>query len=110
MDFKIAAANQAYAQALKNVAPGQGGDQGVNTVGASGNTLGGFASLIEKSLIETVQSARASEQASLRAIQGKADITEIVQAVTNAELALDTVVSVRDKVINAYQEILRMPV
>ena len=40
---------------------------------------------------------------------GKADLNDVVQAVTNAEVTLQTVTAVRDKVLNAYQEILRMP-
>lgn len=107
MDFKIAAANQAYTQALKGAVPG---GNGVNTVGEGGNSISGFANLVEKSLLDAVKSSQASEQASLKAVQGKADVTDVVQAVTNAEMALDTVIAVRDKVINAYQEILRMPV
>jgi flagellar hook-basal body complex protein FliE len=37
-------------------------------------------------------------------------VTDVVTAVTNAEVALDTVVAVRDRVISAYQEIMRMPI
>ena len=43
-------------------------------------------------------------------IAGKADIRDVVQAVTNAELTLKTVVSVRDKVISAYNDIIHLPV
>ncbi len=35
---------------------------------------------------------------------------DVVQAVSNAELTLQTVVAVRDRVVNAYQEIMRMPI
>ncbi|NBX04163.1 MAG: flagellar hook-basal body complex protein FliE, partial [Alphaproteobacteria bacterium] len=41
---------------------------------------------------------------------GKVDLTDLVTAVSSAELTLNTVVAVRDKVINAYQEIIRMPI
>jgi flagellar hook-basal body complex protein FliE len=34
----------------------------------------------------------------------------MVEALTNAELMLDAVVTIRDKVVEAYQELLRMPV
>src|SRR5260221_305873 len=50
------------------------------------------------------------EAASLKAVTGKADISEVVTAVTNAEVALQTVTAVRDRVIQAYQDILRMPI
>lgn len=45
-----------------------------------------------------------------RAHSGAADLTDVVTAVGKAELTLQTVVAVRDKVIQAYQEVLRMPI
>lgn len=41
---------------------------------------------------------------------GKADITDVVTAVAETEVAVETLVSVRDKVISAYEEIFRMPI
>ena len=41
---------------------------------------------------------------------GKTDTHELVQSIAQAEIALETVVAIRDKVVEAYQEILRMPV
>jgi len=41
---------------------------------------------------------------------GQANVTEVVTALANAESTLNTVVTVRDRVISAYQEILRMPI
>lgn len=70
----------------------------------------GFGDLLRESLQGVADASRQAEQVSAKAAMGKADVTDIVTAVTNAEMALDTVVSVRDKVINAYQEIMRMPI
>ena len=47
---------------------------------------------------------------SAAAIQNKADLTEVVTAITNAEVTLQTVVAVRDRMISAYQQIMRMPI
>jgi len=41
---------------------------------------------------------------------GKADAHSVVQALAQTELAVETAISIRDKVVEAYQEILRMPV
>src|SRR6185437_9568385 len=41
---------------------------------------------------------------------GQADIVDVVNAVNQAELTLNTVVAVRDKVIQAYQSIMQMPI
>jgi flagellar hook-basal body complex protein FliE len=47
---------------------------------------------------------------SIAGVAGKADVNDVVTAVTTAEVTLQTVVAIRDKVISAYQDILRMPV
>jgi flagellar hook-basal body complex protein FliE len=63
---------------------------------------------------DVAQDAKAAgvsaEKLSIKAVAGKADINEVVSAVANAEVTLQTVVAVRDKVIAAYQDILRMPI
>ncbi|WP_374304361.1 flagellar hook-basal body complex protein FliE [Ferrovibrio sp.] len=71
---------------------------------------GGFGDMLGEALQQAVDASKQSEVTSARAVAGKADVTDVVTAVTNAEVALDTVVAVRDRVINAYQEIMRMPI
>jgi flagellar hook-basal body complex protein FliE len=78
--------------------------------GASEETGTDFVSVLKDAAKMTIGNVKAAEQSSLAAVAGKADIREVVAAVANAELTLDTVVGVRDKVINAYNEILRMPI
>lgn len=51
-----------------------------------------------------------SEQVSKQAMLGDADPHALVQALAQTELAVETAVTVRNKVVEAYQEILRMPV
>ena len=50
------------------------------------------------------------EKQTLSATTGKANMTDVVMAVSSAELAVQTVTAVRDKVVAAYQEVLRMPI
>jgi len=69
-----------------------------------------FASMVTDSLKQAVQSSRQAEELSLKQISGEADLKDVVTAVANAEHTLETVVAVRDKVLAAYQEILRMPI
>lgn len=67
-----------------------------------------------QALSEAAQALRgtlqAGEQASMNAATGKGDTQSMVEALSATELALQTAVTVRDKVVEAYQEILRMPV
>jgi flagellar hook-basal body complex protein FliE len=44
------------------------------------------------------------------AANGKANMVDVVTAVAESEVAIDTLVSVRDKVISAYEEIMKMPI
>ena len=69
-----------------------------------------FADLLRQSTQEAIGAMEAGEKASARAITGDADITQVVSAVNNAEMTLQTVVSVRDRMVSAYQQIMRMPI
>ncbi|MEJ0009738.1 MAG: flagellar hook-basal body complex protein FliE [Alphaproteobacteria bacterium] len=51
-----------------------------------------------------------SESMAVQAVQGKADLADVVTSLTDAETALTTIVSLRDKAINAYQDIIKMPI
>jgi flagellar hook-basal body complex protein FliE len=57
-----------------------------------------------------IDKSEMSEQLSAAAAAGKANIDQVVIAVAEAESTLNTVVAVRDKVLDAYREILRMPI
>lgn len=46
----------------------------------------------------------------MKQISGEADLKDVVTAIANAEHTLETIVAVRNKVLNAHQEILRMPI
>lgn len=54
--------------------------------------------------------AKASEKNALEAVAKKADVVDVVTAVTNAELTLETVLNLRDRVISAYREIIKTPI
>jgi flagellar hook-basal body complex protein FliE len=69
-----------------------------------------FVEMVSESLQGAMQTGRHAEELSLKQISGEADLKDVVTAVANAEHTLETVVAVRDKVLSAYQEILRMPI
>lgn len=74
-----------------------------------GGADGEFATLVKGAIKEAVKIGERSEQLSIQGINDRADITKVVTAVSEAELTLQTVVTVRDKVLDAYKEIIRMP-
>lgn len=80
------------------------------TTGTSEVSSGGdFASLVKGVIEEAKKIGERSEQLSIAGITDRADISQVVTAVAEAEMALRTVVAIRDKVIDAYKEIIRMP-
>lgn len=100
-----AAAANAYANVGKTAA--------VKTIGAVGGDAVGktsFSDMLKNATTQSINTMRAGERASARAVTGEASLPEVVQAVNAAELTLQTVVAIRDRVIGAYQEIMRMPI
>lgn len=69
-----------------------------------------FGDVLKNSVINSIQTLRAGEAASARAVSGEASLPEVIQAITASEVTLQTVVAVRDRLVGAYQEIMRMPV
>ena len=78
------------------------------TANPGGGTGMDFGKLLQNAAGNFVGTLDKSEQASLQAVTGNADLNAVTEAVTNAEMSLQTVVAVRDKVISAYQDIIRM--
>lgn len=70
----------------------------------------GFAAALEDAARSAVETLGKAETTSMQAAAGDADLLEVVTAVNDAEATLKTVVAVRDKVMQSYQEILRMPI
>lgn len=104
MSINALDAASAYAKAIARPS----GGEGVGGVSTAGNSP--FASMVEGLFNDAVQTARSSEATAAQQVAGKADLVDVVTAVNAAETALETLVAVRDRVISAYQDILRMPI
>lgn len=97
MDLRTSLATQSYAQARGAAAPQPSpGDR-------PGSLLSDAATEFEQVIAQGESTARAS-------MLGGADPHALVEALAASEMAVETVVAVRDKVVEAYQEILRMPI
>jgi flagellar hook-basal body complex protein FliE len=101
----ISNAVAAYTNAAKALSGSVGDDNGA--AAAAGET---FGDLLKKAATDSVKTGAESEKQSLMATAGKANVTDVVSAVSAAEVTLQAVTAVRDKVVAAYQEILRMPI
>ena len=102
--FSIANAVAAYARNAGRSAGAGGMDP------RSSDPTQSFSDMVGDALKGAVQTGRDAESISEKAIAGQADLTDVVTAVSNAEVTLQTVIAVRDKVVAAYQEIARMPI
>ncbi len=69
-----------------------------------------FSTMVKNFAESAVEVGKKSEIQSAAAAAGQADLNTVVMAVSEAELTLNTVVAVRDKVLESYREILRMPI
>lgn len=69
-----------------------------------------FATWLRQAAEDAVSQQQATEQQARQAVAGGADLTQVVTAVSEAELTLQTVIAIRDRVIEAYKDIMRMPV
>jgi flagellar hook-basal body complex protein FliE len=95
-----AAAASAYANIQKTVqSPGI----------SAGDTGGGFGDVLKNAITSGIETLHQGEKASAAAVAGKADLTDVVQAVNGAEFTLETFVAVRDRMLSAYDKIMQMP-
>lgn len=98
MNIRSTMAAEAYAATRPATAP--------NPVNEPKPLDTGFAKLAA----DFVTTLQAGEETAKAAMTGGADPHALVQALAQTELAVETAVTLRDKVVEAYQEILRMPV
>lgn len=99
----MTSAISAYNQALKGTA-----NEGKPALDAPDG--GAFADLVKDAVQQAVKTGNAGEQVTAKAVENSADLNQVVTAVAEADLTLQTVVAVRDRVIEAYKDIVRMPI
>ena len=107
MATPISAAN-AYANIARLTANNPlGGGGGVAATSDSGTS---FASVLKQAIGEVDQIGRHSDAQTRAVATGKANMVDVVTAVSQTEVAIDAVVAVRDKIISAYEDIMKMPI
>ena len=77
---------------------------------AAGGEAGGFSEMLKSAIGSVAEAGRNSDTQSQALAAGKANIVDVVTAVAETEVAVSAMVSVRDKVVQAYEEIMRMPI
>ena len=71
---------------------------------------GGFGATLQRAVEGAVEMGRSADAASTQAMLGQGSVSDVVMAVSRAELTLQTAVALRDRVVSAYQDVMRMPI
>ena len=69
-----------------------------------------FGQMVKEAMDDVVSSSRTAEAKMTAHTQGKADLVDVVTSISSAQSSLQTMLAVRDQVIQAYQSILNMPI
>jgi flagellar hook-basal body complex protein FliE len=69
-----------------------------------------FSSLLGRALDGAITTGKQADAQAAQAVSGQGDLSQVVTAVSQAELALQTTVAIRDRVLQAYQDIIKMPI
>ena len=99
--------SRAYMNALNSVGNGDSKPMGMVETGSD---QGGFGALVSDTVNQIVTAGQNADDKMIQQAVGKVDVVDVVTAVAETEVAVQTLVSVRDRVISAYQDILRMPI
>ena len=79
-------------------------------VAGADKDLGSFGDVLKQALTAVSEAGQKSDAQSAAAVQGKGNMVDVVTSVAETEVAINAVVAVRDRVIAAYEEIMRMPI
>ena len=106
MPFNAAAAAYGNAQRLINQAAKPNTD-----LTALGQSAGGsFADILAGQVQGVMDAGKASDAMAMDMVNGKANVVDMVTKLSETEMAIDSMVTIRDRVITAYEEIMRMPI
>ncbi len=97
-------AAKAYAAAQDIAGPALAGQAGAASAGPS------FGQLVNQAIGQAVADSHAAEAQMAAQVQGKANLVDVVTAISSAQTSLDTMISVRDQMIASYQQIMNMAI
>ena len=104
MSIDALRASQVYADAAKLAS------QAPRTDEAAAPIKPDFGAMVQSAVSETTAALQAGDAAATSVAAGEASLVDVVTAVSAAEVTLETAIAVRNRIIEAYQDILRMPI
>jgi flagellar hook-basal body complex protein FliE len=111
MASPITAAN-AYANLAKLTSAGTGTGNSFNSLGTGNSQADGtsFGAMVKEALGSVMDAGRKSDAQTVAMASGKANVMDVVTAVAETDVAVSTLVSVRDRVIQSYEDIMKMAI
>jgi flagellar hook-basal body complex protein FliE len=70
----------------------------------------GFGATLQQAMQNAVETGHQADQQAMHALTGGGNLTDVVTALSRAELTLQSATAIRDRVVQAYQDIIRMPI
>ena len=86
------------------------GAMSIGSIGGSEKKGVDFGDMLRSAMEGATKASKVAEHKIADQVAGKAELVDVVTAISSAEASLETVMAVRDQVISAYQEIMRMPI
>lgn len=77
---------------------------------AAGGGAASFGASVSQALEQAVQTGHAADTQAVKAVSGTGNLTDVVAALSHAEMTLQTATAIRDRVVQAYQDIIKMPI
>jgi flagellar hook-basal body complex protein FliE len=71
---------------------------------------GDFGATLQRALQGAVDNLHTADTQTTQALTGGGNLTDVVTALSRAELTLQTATAIRDRVVQAYQDIIKMPI
>ena len=100
-------AANAYAS-LAKIIDSSGGAAGAGKASETGGMS--FGALLKETLGNVMEAGKKSDAQTIAMVSGKANVMDVVTAVAETDVAVSTLVSVRDRVIQSYEDIMKMPI
>lgn len=76
----------------------------------SSSDAGGFSATLQRALQGATDVLQTADAKTTEALTGGGNLTSVVTALARAELTLQTATTIRDRVVQAYQDIMKMPI
>lgn len=100
----------AYVQsAYSKAAESKSGPKDAATIDQS-SEAGSFSQMVSNAATQAVETVRTGDSMAIAGLSGQAGLQQVVEATMAMESTVQVSVALRDKLVEAYQEVMRMPI